>query len=138
MPPAEKVHVGVGAIVELHNSLLLVQRGGKQSYAHGYGKWALPGGWMEFGETAFDTARREVEEETGLIVRPFKTDGFTTRSEVDSLFHIVTLFVHCEYISGELENREPDKQMRVDWIAKELLVELDLFAPLDAGYRQPR
>lgn len=139
MPPSEKVHVGVGAIVERRSyGILLVQRGSRESHAHGYGKWGLPGGWLEFGEDAFDAARREVEEETGLFVRPFSPAGYTTRTEPDSDLHIVTLFVRCEYLDGEPENREPDKQLAVSWMPQEMLVELDLFAPLDAWWRQPR
>lgn len=139
MPPAEKVHVGVGAIIERRAyGILLVQRGSRESHADGYGKWAMPGGWLEFGETAYDTARREVLEETGIYVRPFAPEGYTTRTEGSSDLHIVTLFVRCEYLGGEPENCEPDKQLAVRWMAQELLTELDLFAPTDAWWRSPR
>lgn len=42
--------------------VLLVQRG----KALGYGKWSLPGGKAEAGETAVQTAARELLEETGI------------------------------------------------------------------------
>ncbi|WP_084281421.1 aminoglycoside 6'-N-acetyltransferase [Alkaliphilus transvaalensis] len=35
-------------------------------------QWELPGGRMEFGETAEMTVVREIEEETGLVVEPVK------------------------------------------------------------------
>lgn len=56
--------VGVGAIVLGPEGVLLIQRG-KPPRA---GSWSLPGGAQEVGETVFDAARREIQEETGLAV----------------------------------------------------------------------
>ena len=44
--------------------VLLVRRG----KAPNIGRWSLPGGAQELGETAEQAARRELEEETGLAV----------------------------------------------------------------------
>jgi 8-oxo-dGTP diphosphatase len=139
MPPAENVHVGVAAVVRRPGHLLLVQRGSRASYTDGYGTWGLPGGWLEWGESAFDAARREVEEETSLVVKPVRQDGYTTtQTAAHNGFHVVTLFVVCEYLGGEPVNVEPDKHLNVRWVPEPHMVELDLFAPLDAWWRRPR
>jgi ADP-ribose pyrophosphatase YjhB (NUDIX family) len=57
--------VGVGAIVLDGDRVLLVRRGRAPSA----GKWSLPGGLVELGETTLEAARREVQEECGLDVR---------------------------------------------------------------------
>ena len=61
-----KVNVGIAvAVLRIHNDnyeILL----GKRKGSHGAGKWSFPGGWMRHGEHFFDTARRELAEETDM------------------------------------------------------------------------
>ena len=54
--------VAVGAIVTYAEQLLLVQRGP----GAGAGRWAVPGGRVERGETLAEAVVRELHEETGL------------------------------------------------------------------------
>jgi ADP-ribose pyrophosphatase YjhB (NUDIX family) len=56
--------VGVGAIIVHDGKILLEQRKNEP----GRGKWSVPGGIVELGETLEHTVIRETEEETGLVV----------------------------------------------------------------------
>jgi len=53
--------------------------------------WAIPGGFMEYGESAENTAHRELEEETGLQL--VNLELLTVRSDPgrDPRFHTVTV-----------------------------------------------
>ena len=51
-----------GLVVNQRNEILLIQRG----YGKDKGKWSLPGGMRDKGETYRDTAVRETREETGI------------------------------------------------------------------------
>ena len=54
----------VGAVIVAEGSMLLIRRS-RGVYA---GSWAVPAGRQRYGETMEDAVRREVLEETGLVV----------------------------------------------------------------------
>jgi ADP-ribose pyrophosphatase YjhB (NUDIX family) len=56
--------VGIGVCLLRPGAVLLIRRGNPPNK----GSWALPGGGQELGETTEACARRELEEETGLLV----------------------------------------------------------------------
>ncbi|MBR9824794.1 MAG: NUDIX hydrolase [Alphaproteobacteria bacterium] len=56
---------GAGIVVVRGDEVLVIQRG-KPPYA---GEWSIPGGKIEYGETAEEAALRELKEETGVEAR---------------------------------------------------------------------
>lgn len=60
----ERPVVGVGVVVLGPAGVLMIRRGKPPSE----GRWSLPGGAQNIGETTFEAARREIREETGLAV----------------------------------------------------------------------
>jgi 8-oxo-dGTP pyrophosphatase MutT (NUDIX family) len=67
---------GSAVIVENEGGLILMQQ---RKYPHG--RWALPGGLMELGESTIETAKRELLEETGLTIGELKLLGVYSGKE---------------------------------------------------------
>ena len=57
--------LGAGVVIVADGAILLVQRGHEPQL----GRWSVPGGRVEPGETLQQAAAREAHEETGLEVR---------------------------------------------------------------------
>ncbi|MCL2558604.1 MAG: NUDIX domain-containing protein [Treponema sp.] len=67
MENVKLIRFAVKALILNGNKFLAMRRSAEKSP-----KFELPGGGMEFGETAEETVIREVFEETGLTVAPVK------------------------------------------------------------------
>lgn len=72
------------------------------------GKWGLPGGLMELGESTEDVARREVMEETGLhvenlqLLQVYSGPNHFIKAENGDEFYVVTVAYHTNDFSGNL------------------------------------
>src|SRR3954447_24346628 len=99
----ERPILGIGALIfDEQNRILLVQRGGEPLK----GWWSLPGGVLETGETLAEGVRREVLEETGLIVDPVQVVTIFERIMPDAAgrteYHYVLVDYLCRVAGGTL------------------------------------
>lgn len=115
---------GVGAIIFRRSSILLVQRGREPLK----GWWSLPGGLIETGETIEDALKREVLEETGLVVRPTRLVEIFERIMPDKKgrteYHYILHDYLCTVLSGKLH--AGDDAGGVAWVPHGKLKDLPL------------
>ncbi|WP_112179860.1 MULTISPECIES: NUDIX hydrolase [Paraliobacillus] len=81
------------------------------------GQWGLPGGFMDLGESVQGTAKREVYEETGLLLEELELFGIYSGPQYDKTFSngdqvsLVLISFICKKYSGELvESNEESLQ----------------------------
>jgi mutator protein MutT len=93
--------VGVGAVVVHEGRVLLIRRG-KEPLR---GRWVVPGGTVELGETLEAAVVREVREETGIEVRPREIVTVFDRIQRDGdavRHHFVIVDYLCDFVAGTL------------------------------------
>ncbi|MDD5292042.1 MAG: NUDIX domain-containing protein [Candidatus Omnitrophica bacterium] len=76
--------ITVDIIIKLKNGVVLIERSNPP-----FG-WAIPGGFVDYGETLEHCARREAKEETGLDIYDLKQMHTYSQPRRDPRFHTVT------------------------------------------------
>jgi 8-oxo-dGTP diphosphatase len=93
---------GVGVVVFNKGKLLLVKRGNEPNK----GKWSIPGGGIELGETINEAAKREVFEECSVkteIERVLDAvDNIVKDSDGHIRYHYVIIDLLANYIGGDI------------------------------------
>lgn len=112
--------LGVGALIfDDRQRILLAKRGGEPLK----GWWSLPGGVLETGETLADGVRREVLEETGLVVEPVRLFEVFERIMRDDQgraeYHYVLMDYICRVAGGTLAAADDCADVR--WVARDEL-----------------
>lgn len=105
------------AILDDQGRLLLIQRL-KEPEA---GAWGLPGGKIDFGERAEDTARREVEEELGIVIELTRLACITEIIDAGDGQHWVSPIYEARIVSGDPRNMEPEKHGGWGWFSRDEL-----------------
>jgi 8-oxo-dGTP diphosphatase len=94
--------VGVGAVIIHNGQVLLVRR----AQAPLKGRWSLPGGVVELGETLRAAVEREIREETGLLVKATEVvevlDRIIPGDKASIQYHYVLIDFLCHCQGGEL------------------------------------
>lgn len=108
--------------IEKDNKYLMLKRVKKKEDIN-KGKWIGVGGHFEEGESPEECVCREVLEETGLILKSYKTRGILTFVQNKTFTEYIWLFTADEY-EGELI--ECDEGI-LEWIDKDKVSELELW-----------
>lgn len=108
----DRPKVGVGVFVVRDGKILVGHRIG----SHGSDTWSLPGGHLEFGESVEACAKREVLEEAGIDIGDIQPITFTNDIFPEEDRHYITLFMRANYLSGDVERKEPEKCLEWRWV----------------------
>lgn len=126
--------IGVGAVVfNAAGEVLLIKRGKEPQY----GRWMVPGGTLEWGETLEEAAVREVREETGIdIVIETFVEIIEAITPGDSGFHYVIMDFAAHARSGVLA--AGSDALDAAWVSAEGQHEYDLSEELVAVIEKAR
>ncbi len=119
------IGVGVGAaIFNREGKLFLTLRGKKAKNERG--KWEIPGGSVEFGETLEEAINREIKEEHGIDIQVIELLDVCSHIIPDEHQHWVSPTYVCKIIRGEPKILEPEKCDAIGWFTPEETTKLPL------------
>ena len=120
---SESPRTGASVIVKKDDKILLIKRG-NEPYL---GKWSLPGGAQELGETLIQTANRELEEETCIVAKKLEFLRVVDRITQNDANEITHHYVLAMYLATEFSGSAVacDDAKDIGWYTLEDLKILD-------------
>ena len=117
MTDKKRVGAGFGIMLLKDGKVLLGRRHDDaekaDSLLHGAGTWTMPGGKFEFGESFEEGAKRELMEETGIVLGKVKV--ICVSNDIVDDAHFVTVGMFSEFFIGKAEVMEPDEITEWGW-----------------------
>ena len=115
--------VGVGAVILHEDNVLLVRRGKSPSF----GKWSLPGGLVELGETTREAIAREIVEECAIKIRIVDVAGVIDRIVKDDAGRVRYHYVLVDYLAypDSMDVQAGSDAAEAQWFALDRVAELD-------------
>ena len=128
--------VGIGSVITREGKIALIKRGNEPSK----GKWTIPGGLVELGETLEQAVIRETKEETGLDVEnPSLIDVVSNvdldeKGKVKYHYVIIDYFVHVK--NGTAQAASDAVELR--WVPFNEVEDYDLTTSFRLFFRHNR
>jgi len=100
--------LAVDCVILVDGKVLLIHR---RNPPHG---WALPGGFVEYGETVEDAVRREMKEETGLELQDLRQFRVYSDPARDPRGHVVSVVFTARGVGKPEAGDDADRYRLID------------------------
>ena len=132
----EQPIVGVGAVIVDQSKIALIKRGNEPSK----GKWTIPGGLVELGESPEEAVIRETKEETCIeVINPQLID-VVSNVDLDAQRKVKYHYVIIDYLvkvkSGTIKAASDAAELR--WVPFDEVENYDLTASFRLFFRNNR
>jgi 8-oxo-dGTP pyrophosphatase MutT (NUDIX family) len=117
-----KVRIGCRGII-IKDSLILLVHELKNDF------YMIPGGGHELGETLEECCIRELQEETGYVVKPCKEGVFLQLNEYYEEYQYINYYYTCEIMGTATKNltvAEIERNLVAEWV--DVNVALEIFS----------
>jgi len=104
--------VAIHVLLLKDNKILLMRR---ENTGFNDGKWSIPAGRLESGETMSQGAAREAKEEVGVEIDPKKFKATHVMHHCDDRGERLYIFFLYKEWGGDPINCEPDKCSEISW-----------------------
>lgn len=128
--------VGIGAVIIKEGKIALIKRGNEPAR----GKWTIPGGLVELGESTEEAVIRETLEETGLTVENPQLIDVVSNVDLDGegkiKYHYVIIDYSVHVLNGTAS--ASSDAVELQWVPLDQVESYDLTASFRLFFRHNR